>query len=565
MTIPGYSQIKETKRILLKLLKDPKLNLPNEISSLSASDLDGLIKYTNEQPDQIVLPCRLKECEVASALKSIEALYSQLITNQRFPEFASKSNIVTLDLQHCLMFLFMAYLASVDDMTKLDKKVIKRLRDTDLNKAQSITYRRMSANLYKTKDERYYHIHGSLDATTTLNMIGLPGFDDSLTDYDEVVKVIQAAVAKFNCDDLEKLNVENRQAGVECIKYNQFLKSEQGKITEEKPFWEVDILEAETPPAEYSPIDTKVEKRPQILKGIKVLELCRIIAGPTIGRILAEYGAEVLKVTDSEHLPDVPFFQVDGNMGKHCCDLNLKNSEDRLVFEELLKDADIVLDGYRLGAIEKLGYGPQVLKELAIKRGKGYIYASENCFGYEGPYSGRPGWQQIADCYSGVAWIQGTNLIPENNEPMIPPFPMSDYGTGCMVAIAVLDAVYQRAKKGGSYWCKSSLVQYDSLLIKQGLYPDDIWEQIKSRQSPDVFKLRYYDSVDKISSTCLRSMKAFKPDLFDGDLKYMDEWQSEGFGGMVKVLKPVVHLDLTRNEFNCTSRPNGFDKPEWWM
>jgi crotonobetainyl-CoA:carnitine CoA-transferase CaiB-like acyl-CoA transferase len=58
------------------------------------------------------------------------------------------------------------------------------------------------------------------------------------------------------------------------------------------------------------------------LEGIKVLELCRIIAGPTIGRILAEYGADVLKVT-GPGLSDVPFFQVDGNMGKHATEIDL--------------------------------------------------------------------------------------------------------------------------------------------------------------------------------------------------------------------------------------------------
>ena len=78
-----------------------------------------------------------------------------------------------------------------------------------------------------------------------------------------------------------------------------------------------------------------------------MLELCRIIAGPTIGKILAEYGATVIKVTSDDTLPDVPFFQVDANMGKHTTNLNLKDPNDRLEFEKLLKDADVVIDGYR--------------------------------------------------------------------------------------------------------------------------------------------------------------------------------------------------------------------------
>lgn len=135
------------------------------------------------------------------------------------------------------------------------------------------------------------------------------------------------------------------------------------------------------------------------LSGIKVLELCRIIAGPVITRILGEYGADVLKIT-SPNLSDVPFFQVDGNMGKHGADLDLKTSEGRARFEELLADVDIVVDGYRPGAFERLGYGPKALSDMATKRGKGIVYVNENCFGYEGEWANRPGWQQIADCVS---------------------------------------------------------------------------------------------------------------------------------------------------------------------
>lgn len=117
-------------------------------------------------------------------------------------------------------------------------------------------------------------------------------------------------------------------------------------------------------------------------------------------RVLAEYGADVLKIT-GPNLSDVPFFQVDGNMGKRAADLDLKSEPDRRRFEELLADADVVVDGYRPGAIEKLGYGPDALAALAEKRGKGIVYVNENCFGYDGEWADRAGWQQIADCVCG--------------------------------------------------------------------------------------------------------------------------------------------------------------------
>jgi crotonobetainyl-CoA:carnitine CoA-transferase CaiB-like acyl-CoA transferase len=103
------------------------------------------------------------------------------------------------------------------------------------------------------------------------------------------------------------------------------------------------------------------------------------------------------------------------NMGKHAADLDLKSPKGRSKFEALLAEADVFVDGYRHGALERLGYGVSKVKEVARERGKGIVYVSENCFGY-GIWAERPGWQQIADCVSGVAWEQGRFM--NLNEPM---------------------------------------------------------------------------------------------------------------------------------------------------
>ncbi|KAK6462784.1 CoA-transferase family III domain-containing protein [Scheffersomyces coipomensis] len=550
MTIT-YSQLEETKRIFSDLLESNIL--PDDIAALGSE-----VKFYNES-NQLTVPCPLKQTELISALKGIESVLALKLSKIRF----ESSNTAKIDLQHALLFLFSTYCSSVNGYFKGDKKeVAKYLKKTDLNEAQSDPYRRMSANLYRTKDNRYYHIHGSLDATTTLKMIGMPAFVSGLTDYDEIVEKYQTRLDQFTCDELETLNVKHKQAGIEALKREDFLNTPHGKTINSKPIFEIHDLETETPPVPFTNIGEG--EKPQILAGIKVLELCRIIAGPTIGKILAEYGATVIKVTSDDTLPDVPFFQIDGNMGKHTTNLNLKESGDRAKFEALLADADIVLDGYRTGVIEKLGYGPSKVTELAKKRGKGYIYASENCFGFSGEWSNRPGWQQIADCVSGVAWIQGQAL--GKNEPMIPPFPMSDYGTGCIVAISVLLALYKRNTIGGSYWCNSSLVQYDLLLMNQGIYPSEVWEPnvIKNPVFDPFRKLSYYDSVDAISGGALAIFKQLNPEALQNE-DYFTSLYSEGFGGMIKVLKPVVEYsgDLEVG-YKCSSRPNGSDAPEWW-
>jgi crotonobetainyl-CoA:carnitine CoA-transferase CaiB-like acyl-CoA transferase len=295
-----------------------------------------------------------------------------------------------------------------------------------------------------------------------------------------------------------------------------------------------------------------------VLSGIRVLELCRIIAGPAIGRTLAEYGAQVIKVT-SPNLSDVPFFQVDGNTGKHTCDLDLKTPSGRQTFEELLQSADVILDGFRPGSLDRLGYGPTQIVELIKGRGRGIVYVSEDCFGYQGPWSSRPGWQQIADCVTGVAWAQGEFMGLE--EPVVPPFPMSDYGTGCMGAVAALTGLYRRATEGGSWVGRTSLSQYDVFLLGLGLYGEDVKQRIRKEHDEEFFKLRHADSVDEVGGRALRSMKRVHPELFDDSL--MQKAFSKGFGEEIKWCRSPVTIDGLRVGFSRASRPNGYDEASW--
>ena len=84
----------------------------------------------------------------------------------------------------------------------------------------------MSANLYRTKNPgEFFHIHGSLEATTTLNMIGLDGHRPDLTDYEEIIKTIEHEVQKYTAAELEDMNRERRQAGVTAFKHEDFVKT----------------------------------------------------------------------------------------------------------------------------------------------------------------------------------------------------------------------------------------------------------------------------------------------------------------------------------------------------
>jgi hypothetical protein len=424
--------------------------------------------------------------------------------------------------------------------------------------AQSILYRRLSANLYQTKNPgEYFHLHGSLEATKALNMIGLEGQRPDLTDYHECIKIIEDHVRKYTADELEEMNWKIKQAGVTCLKWEDFQTTQHGQELIQQPPWKVESLETETPPVPF-PFIASPAPKPQILSGIRVLELCRIIAGPAMGRGLAEYGAEVIKVT-SPNLSDVPFFQVDGNLGKHTTDLDLRDADDRQTLEELLESADVILDGYRPGSLTRLGYGPRQILQLSKRRQRGMVYVAENCFGHVGPWSSRPGWQQIADCVTGVAWAQGLSMGLE--EPVVPPFPMSDYGTGCMGTIAALTGLYKRARYGGSYLGTTSLCQYDIYLLQLGLYDNRMMAQLRQQHDSDFFELKHNDSVDEVGKRALKTMRRVHPELFDE--RHMQECFSRGFNAPVRTIKPVVDLEGTWNGFLRSSRPNGFDKPTW--
>ncbi|KAI9376190.1 CoA-transferase family III domain-containing protein [Aspergillus egyptiacus] len=550
----SYSPVKEAERIFSFICgQAERLSLPEEV--VAGQDAVAFESSHNE----IYYPIPFKETETLAALKGVEGSVAAAIADLRFGPATRKRN-VKINLERATAFGCQAYMAKVDGLSKLDPEVKKKLKDTDLLAAQSNGYRRMSANLYKTKNEgEFFHIHGSLEATTTLNMIGLEGHRPDLTDYEEIIKVIESEVKKYYAAELEEMNKERRQAGVTAFKHEDFINTPHGKHNVQQPPWKVDKLPGDIPPTPF-PESNGSQK---VLKGIKVLELCRIIAGPTVARILAEYGADVLKIT-SPHLSDVPFFQVDGNMGKHAADLDLKTPEGREQFEKLLADADVLVDGYRPGALEKLGYGPSALAALAEKRGKGIVVVNENCFGYEGEWAHRPGWQQIADCVTGLAWAQG--IFMNKQSPVVPPFPISDYGTGCMGAIAALSGLYHRAKSGGSYHGKASLMHYDLLLFAVGQYSRAVQEAMRAAQPAEFFGLRHCDSVDRISSTVLNIMQGRFPHLYaapgSGE-SLTEKWYSKAYGAEIEVVRPIAEIEGVDNSFTRASRPNGTDRACW--
>ncbi len=175
------------------------------------------------------------------------------------------------------------------------------------------------------------------------------------------------------------------------------------------------------------------------LQGVRVLDLCIVLAGPTCGRTLAEYGADVIKIDDPSR-PYDPAGSLDVNRGKRSIWLDLKTDAGQAVFLKLLDTADVVVENYRKGSLAKLGLDYARLRQ----RKPDIVYASLNAYGYDGPWSERPGWEQLAQATSGMQVRRGGR----DAAPLLMPYPVNDYGTGMMGAFAVALALHHRNRTG---------------------------------------------------------------------------------------------------------------------
>ena len=174
------------------------------------------------------------------------------------------------------------------------------------------------------------------------------------------------------------------------------------------------------------------------LAGVRVLDLCIILAGPTCGRTLAEFGADVIKI-DNPMRGGYVSSHNDVNRGKRSLLLDLKSAAGREVFWRLLAEADVVVQNYRAGKLAKLGLSYEDVRQ----RKPDIIYASLNAFGHVGPWAERPGHEQFAQATTGMQCRFGGD-----GPPMLQPNSINDYGTGFMGAYAVALALLHHRRTG---------------------------------------------------------------------------------------------------------------------
>ena len=214
------------------------------------------------------------------------------------------------------------------------------------------------------------------------------------------------------------------------------------------------LAELEAAPPRPSPAASNGDVM-SALQGVRVLDLCIILAGPTCGRTLGEFGADVIKIDDPTRILD-PIGYIDVNRGKRSIMLNLKTDEGRAVFWKLVESADVIVENNRKSAVQRLGLGYEEVKKVKPD----IVYASLNAFGYDGPWSERAGWEQLAQGTSGMQVRRGGR----DGKPMLAPYAVNDYGTGLMGAYAVALALHERNRTGKGQSVDSGLALTAGLL-----------------------------------------------------------------------------------------------------
>lgn len=362
---------------------------------------------------------------------------------------------------------------------------------------------------FEARDGRFVFLHPSFSASAAklFDLLGRP--------VDRAAA--QAVVRGWAAADLEDAIAAAGVCGAMARSLEEWSVTDQARVLAARPVVEITKI-AEAPPMPLPAAGTSP------LSGVRVLDLTRVLAGPTCGRTLAQHGADVLYVT-SPKLPATEFFVSDVGHGKLATALDLTAPGDMARLKALAAGCDVFSQGYRLGSLERLGLGPLDLARLR----PGIVYTSINAYGHEGPWAGRPGWEQLAQTVTGMAAVHGAS-IGEDGAPKLQPGAVTDYTTGFLAAFGTLVALERRARFGGSYLVRVSLAQTGMWLSNLGLKPQAALEEVEPLSPAEI-----------------------------------DGWRIEsdsGFGP-VRHLRPAVRMSGTPARWARPTVPLGSHPPIW--
>lgn len=262
---------------------------------------------------------------------------------------------------------------------------------------------------------------------------------------------LAAAVYDWNTDDLESALVNANGCAAAMRSISDWKNHPQGSSVAAEPLiaWQQHTMNAAAP-KKINPA------RP--LRGIRVLDLTRVLAGPVAGRFLAAYGADVLRIDppgwdEGAVIPEV-------TLGKRCASLDLRATEDRKVFEALIAKADILLHGYRPNALPNLGYDALTLRAL----NPALIDVTLSAYGWTGPWAKRRGFDSLVQMSCGIAdWGMRHATA---NRPVPLPVQALDHATGYLMAASAIRALILRQTHGEVTTARHSLARTAHMLFQ---------------------------------------------------------------------------------------------------
>jgi hypothetical protein len=262
------------------------------------------------------------------------------------------------------------------------------------------------------------------------------------------------------------------------------------------------------------------------LSGIRVLDLTRVIAGPTCARTLAEHGAEVLKIT-GEHLASLGRQEYDTGHGKLSARLDLREEKDKEILRGLVRKADVFSQGYRPGTLSDRGFSPEALAKLR----PGIVVVSLCAFSHVGPWASRRGFDTVVQTVSGITHRQGELFPGAEPGPQFYPVSAIDFLTGYLMAFGAMNALARRTKEGGSWLVRISLAQVGKWLVDRGQIPESDLKNVEKEFTPE--ELERWSMVSKTPV------------------------------GRLRHLAPVVGLSETPPFWDKPTVPLGHHKAEW--
>lgn len=265
---------------------------------------------------------------------------------------------------------------------------------------------------------------------------------------------VAAAVAGWDPFDLETAVVEAGGVASAFRSRTEWVAHAQGQALSVEPL----VHHDQHPATAHGPSGTP--DRP--LRGVRVLDLTRVLAGPVATRLLAGLGADVLRI-------DPPIWSEAGvaaevNLGKRCARLDLTDDADRAVFEQRLAEADIVVHGYRRDALSGLGYDDDARRAI----NPALVDVSLNAWGHTGPWRDRRGFDSIVQIAAGVAHHGMEAYGADGPTPL--PVQALDHATGYTLAACALHGWADRIEHGRASTWKTSLAAHAELLWSA---PDD--------------------------------------------------------------------------------------------